>query len=305
MIIKARTESVELKILRQLHLRTILLEKEKLHYLNLEKGYSGELAFDDMVDKLSNNWLILNDLLLEINNTMFQLDKVIITPEKTFLYEVKNFEGDYYIEKDNWYSLSKSEINSPILQLQRSQTSLRRLLKQIGYDTSIEAYLIFINPEFHLFNAPLDQPIIYPTQLNRYLNLLNAKKYHIKDRHIKMAEKLLSLHVLDNPYNRLPIYQYENLEKGTLCSSCGSHNTQITERFYIVCKKCGKKERMEGALIRSIEDFILLFPNEKLTTKKLLDWCQINNSKKMVRRILLKNFENVGWGKSSFFVKKL
>ncbi|QOY37528.1 nuclease-related domain-containing protein [Anaerobacillus isosaccharinicus] len=100
MIIKARTESLELKLLRHLHLRTNLLEKEKLHYLNLEKGYAGELAFDDMVDGISNNWLILNDLLLEINNTMFQLDKLIITPEKIYLYEVKNFEGDYYIEKD-------------------------------------------------------------------------------------------------------------------------------------------------------------------------------------------------------------
>lgn len=304
MIIKARTESVELKILRQLHLRTNQLEKEKLQYLNLEKGYSGELAFDDAFDKLNSNWLILNDLLLEINNTMFQLDKVVITPEKIYIYEVKNFEGDYYIEKDNWYCLSKTEINNPVLQLQRSQSSLRRLLKQVGYDTSIDAYLIFINSEFHLFNAPLHLPIIYPTQLNRYLKQLNAKKNYIKDRQVKMAEKLLSLHLMDNPYNRLPLYQYENLNKGILCGSCGSFSTQISKRLFIICNKCGKKERLESAILRCLEEFRLLFPNEKLTTKKLLDWCKIISSEKQVRRVLVENFEHVGWGKSSYFVKK-
>lgn len=80
---------------------------------------------------------------------------MVITPEKTYIYEVKNFEGDYCIERDNWYCLSKTEINNPLLQLQRSQTSFRRLLKQIGYDSTIEAYVIFINSEFHLFNPPL------------------------------------------------------------------------------------------------------------------------------------------------------
>lgn len=200
--------------------------------------------------------------------------------------------------------MSKSEINSPILQLQRSQSSLRRLLKQIGNETLIEAYLIFINPEFHLFNAPLNQPIIYPTQLKRFLNQLVAKRHHIKDRQIKTAEKLLSLHVFDNPYNRMPLYHYENLEKGILCGSCGCYNTQISERLFIVCNKCGKKERIESALLRCLEEFILLFPNEKLTTKKVLDWCKVINSEKQVRRVLVENFEHIGWGKSSHFVKK-
>jgi hypothetical protein len=303
MIIKVRTESDELKLYRQLYLRMNLLEKEKAYYLNLEKGYRGELAFDDMFDQLENDWLILNDLLLEINNSMFQLDKVVITPDITYLFEVKNFEGDYYIEENNWYCLSKTEVTNPLLQLQRSQSSLRRILKQIGYNTSIEAYLIFINPEFHLYNAPLNVSIIYPTQLNRFLNQLKIKRHHIKERHNKFAEKLLSIHVIDNPYSRLPVYHYENLKKGIICDSCRSYITETTERFYTVCHKCRKKERIEVAILRSIEEYRLLFPNEKLTTNKLFDWCKIINSRKLVRRVLLQNYEHVGWGKSSYFVK--
>ncbi|MFN7253226.1 MAG: nuclease-related domain-containing protein [Anaerobacillus sp.] len=301
---KNSTESDELKIYRQLYLRKILLEKEKAYFTNLEKGYLGELAFDGMFDQQESDWLILNDILLEINNSMFQLDKVVITPDITYLFEVKNYEGDYYIEENNWYSLAKTEIKNPILQLQRSQSSLRRLLKQIGYDFSVEAYLIFINPEFHLYNAPLSFPIIYPTQLNRFLNQLKAKKHYIKDKQNKFAEKLLSLHVIDNPYNRLPKYQYENLKKGIICNFCGSYITETTERFYFVCNKCRKKERIENALLRSIDEFRLLFPNEKLTTNKLYDWCKIISSKKMIRRVLLQNFEHVGWGKSSYYVKE-
>lgn len=110
---------------------------------------------------------------------------------------------------------------------------------------------------------------------------------------------LWTTHITDCLYN-----QYENLNKGILCGSCGSFNTLISKRLFIVCNKCGKKERLESALLLCLEEFRLLFPNEKLTTKKLLDWCKIISSDKQVRRVLVENFEHVGWGKSSYFVKK-
>ncbi|MGP4081325.1 hypothetical protein ACTWQL_15580 [Pseudalkalibacillus sp. R45] len=48
MLLKARTESYELLALRSLNTRMQLTEKEKIHYLNLEKGFEGEVHFDSL-----------------------------------------------------------------------------------------------------------------------------------------------------------------------------------------------------------------------------------------------------------------
>ena len=111
MLCKARTESIELQILRSLNSRMDLSDKEKQHYFNLKKGYEGELMFDALTEKLQCDCLILNDLLLKLNQTIFQIDTIIIFPETIYLFEVKNFEGDFYYEGDRLYRKPKSEIS--------------------------------------------------------------------------------------------------------------------------------------------------------------------------------------------------
>ncbi|WP_422392315.1 nuclease-related domain-containing protein [Niallia oryzisoli] len=86
-----------------------------------------------------------------------------------YLFEVKNFAGDFYIEKDTWYSKSGNEIQNPFDQLKPCESLYRRLVHDLGLGStfSIEAYLIFIHPEFTLYQTPLHLPAIFPTQLNR------------------------------------------------------------------------------------------------------------------------------------------
>jgi hypothetical protein len=147
---KHRYESLELKIMRSLNVRMKLETKEENYYLNLEKGYEGEQKFDKWTENFSDNCLVLNDLLLEYNNTIFQIDSLIISSNTIYLFEVKNYEGDFFIEADRWYSLSKTEIKNPLHQLQRNESLFRRLLQDLGFNISIEPYPIFVNPEFQL-----------------------------------------------------------------------------------------------------------------------------------------------------------
>jgi len=71
MLYKSRTESQDLLILKSLNVRMNLPDKDKHHYLNLKKGYEGEVIFDSSVEKLECDCFILNDLLLKFNNTVF------------------------------------------------------------------------------------------------------------------------------------------------------------------------------------------------------------------------------------------
>jgi hypothetical protein len=60
MPLKSRMESDELKIWRFLNARMELTEKEKKYYLNKEKGFEGEVKFDLLTEKLSNERIIVN-----------------------------------------------------------------------------------------------------------------------------------------------------------------------------------------------------------------------------------------------------
>lgn len=303
MIIKPRIESLELKLMRSLHRRMDFSEKEKSHYINLEKGYKGELLFDSWLErKLFNERLILNDLLLESNNTVFQIDSLVITSETTFLFEVKNFEGDFHLEADRFYTHLKKEISNPLLQLERSESLLRRLFQEHGFNPAIKAYVVFVNPEFFLYRTPLNLPIIFPTQLNRFLSNMNTKSSFMKEGHSKLAEKLVAIQKDESPYKRLPRFSYEQLEKGVICKFCYSF---IFERngSKVICHKCGKTENMNEAILRTVEEYMLLFPNRRITSRDIYEWCKGIRSKSTFIRLLNGHYTPHGNGRASFYVK--
>lgn len=301
MFLKYRSEPLELRIMRYLNLRMQLTAKDLNRYYNLEKGYIGEQQFDVRLGDLRVDWLILNDLLLEINNTIFQIDSLLISEKSIYLIEIKNYEGDFYIENEIWYTLSKKEIKNPLDQLDKNESLLRQLLQELGVSASIESLLIFVNPEFHLYQASMNFPIIYPTQLNRFFKRLNEKTPFVEKGQSKFAEKLVSLHLKDNPYSRVPIYSYDQLKKGCFCCSCHSFDVEL-QGDKIVCKKCDCHEDVESAILRIVEEITILFKDQKITTNVVQEWCEVVVSKKTIRRVLMKNFTLIGNKRGSYFV---
>lgn len=301
MLLKDRSEPPELKALRYLNKRMELTSKEKFQLLNLEKGYDGEVKFDQLTESLNEERYIINDLLLEVNNSYFQIDKVIISQGIIHLLDIKNYEGDCYLESDKLYSVTnRREYKNPVNQLKRSESLFRQLLQNLKLNYLVEASIIFSNPEFTLYQAPMEQPIIFPTQVNRFLKELNNTPSKLDDTHKKIAQKLISLHQSNNPFTLLPKYHYDQLEKGIYCKSCNSFMTYINN-YDLVCNKCGTHERIELAILRSIEEFKLLFPERKLTTHNIYEWCKAGISKKTITRILKKNYTSVGKTRDTYY----
>ncbi|MGM0777687.1 MAG: nuclease-related domain-containing protein [Bacillota bacterium] len=265
-------------MLRILTSRLELPLKDKNQYLFLEKGYAGELHFDRELQNLHDDFIILNDLLLENSNTLFQIDTLLITGSTLFVFEVINYEGDYCIENERWYSLpSKTEIKNPLFQLQRCETLLRGLLKELGFHLPIKSHLIFINPGFQLYQAPLNISAVFPSQLKRFLKKLKNTPTAAKSRNSKLAEQLNSRCLKENPYMRIPEYNYA---------------------------ECGLKEKADTAILRCVNEFRVLFPDRKITTNTIVDWCGGVGSGKTVRRILVRNYEKKGRGKASYYQRR-
>jgi hypothetical protein len=206
---------------------------------------------------------------------------------------VKNYEGDYYYELDRIYKNNKSEITNPLIQLSRTESLLRQLLQNLGFKMPIDASVVFINPEFTLYQSPLNKPFIFPTQVNRYLKQLNKIPSKLNGKHKQLADKLISLTIKDSTFNQLPAFNYDQLRKGITCVVCHSFSNSVEGRKCI-CRECGHEEVTAEAVMRSVKEFKLLFPNLKITTNVIHEWCKVVHSKKRIKRILEKNYNIVG-----------
>lgn len=298
MIFRTRPENMELILLRCLKPRMTFSSSEVLNFSNIEKGYEGELKSDIWLRGLTDEWLILNGLLLEYNGSRFQIDTLIISYEKIYLFDVKTFEGDHSITDDKWFTPSGKPEKNPLHQLERYETLLQRLLLDLGYNIPIESYLIFIHPEFHLITTTIHPAIIYPAQLNRFLKKLNTKPVKLMKRHFQIAEQLNALHIEESPYKRLPTYTFEKSKKGITCPNCMTFFSDET----LICRKCGCMEGVDEAVLRIVKEFMMLFPDRKVTTNDIYQWCGGIKSKKAIRRVLSKNFKLFGHSTSAHYV---
>jgi hypothetical protein len=303
-VVKARCESEELLTFRSLNVRMCLSFGDAHYYSNLEKGYRGELEFDRMAEShLSDDWIAVNDLLLKYHNKIFQIDSLFVRHGLIFLNDVKNFDGDYIIKDRQWFTAFGNEIDDPLEQIDRCESRLRQLCHNLGFSFPIESRLVFVNPEFYLFQAPLNLPIIYPAHLNRYMNQLNEKTGKLTERDFKLTKKLASLHIRKSPFTNVPPYTYEQLKKGIACAS-GDGFMRVSNKEKLVCSKCGCVESVETAVLRNVAELKMLFPDLKITTNVIYDWCGGSIRKRRIMGILMVNFNYQGHGKSAHYIDK-
>lgn len=295
--------TTELEILHSLYQRMHLSTEDKRHYNNLYKGFKGEMAFYNLLkNKLTIDGIILFDLLLNSNNTEFQIDSLGFFQNKIYLFEVKNFKGDFYIKNDRWYTAnSHKEIRSPLPQLQRTEYLLRHLLHKKGYNLEIKPYIIFINNAFTLYQASLGLPIIFPTQLERFIAQLNSSYSKPSPKHPKLPEQMTSMHLSYSSHSRIPMYNDEQLKRGILCKVCRRFLLPLN-RAKLTCKNCNHDENVESAVIRSVYEYNLLFPDKRITTSSIHKWCNIIDSKKTIRRILSKNLIPFGKNNQTHYI---
>lgn len=80
------------------------------------------------------------------------------------------------------------------------------------------------------------------------------------------------MHNTTPPLTNIPEYKYSKLKKGIICG-----------------------------LLRSIEEFKLLFPEKTITTNGIFEWYGVIESKKTIRRVLKKNYKIMFHSTRSYF----
>ncbi|MCH6265301.1 nuclease-related domain-containing protein [Neobacillus citreus] len=299
---KSRRETEELLMLRALNPRINLSDKDGRKYYTLEKGYQGEVMFDAITQELKNNCIVLNGLLFKLKEKHFQIDTVIIFQKTIYLIDVKNFEGDYIYKSDpDRFCKNDTEIDDPILQLLKAESKLRQLLEEYRFNLPVESYVVHISPTFTLYNAPQNNHVILPTQINRFIRKLENIPSNLNGGHERLADLLISLDQGDYPNPPKPTYSYDGLKKGPYCSKCNSFSVSVGERK-MVCNTCGCEERMESVVLRCVWELVLLFPERRITVNLVYEWCGDRVSKKLIHRVLVENYKACGKKKYTYYV---
>lgn len=302
---KNRTESEELIKYRILNGRLDLPAKTRQDYQYLQKGYEGEDQFDKITTGagLNQKFYILNDLFLEHDKNKFQIDTTIITQTSIILCEIKNYDSNYYYKDKNFRYCSNSPNNSiknPLEQLNRSKILLGKLLQKNGFNLIVDGSVIFINTEFFLYYAPMDEPIVYRPQLNKFIQVLNEKPSNLNSSHLKLAEMLVSKHNSNTSYLEFPPYHFHSLRKGGKCKLCNSFSLVVNGRK-LVCTDCKQVERIEAAVVRGVDELRLLFPEMKITTAVVHEWCGLPITLTWVGKILKSHYKMVGYGQWTYY----
>ncbi|WP_018931111.1 nuclease-related domain-containing protein [Gracilibacillus lacisalsi] len=298
---KTRLKPRELVLFEYLKRRRSLSKEEIKKYRRLDRGYQGEVLFDQYLERLSSNFLLLKDLWLSHHNRAFQLDHILLFHNTLYMFEIKNYPGEFYFQNEQLYLNSGEEIDNPLIQLRRSKSLLRQLLQQLEWDIPVVAAVVFINPECSLFQTPRNSNIILPTQINRYLRQfenevpLNPMMHHVMNH-------LESIQLEHSPYEQLPTYHYNDLKKGIPCTSCDFFMT-IVEGKKCRCQNCGQSEFVQTAIISNVEEFMFLFPDERVTSEQIYDWCRLPISLERIRYHLKKHLKSKGIKKGTYYIQ--
>lgn len=269
----------------------------------LRKGFVGEVLFAGALGeglRSGSGCVVLYDLLLRANGSVFQLDCVVIREGEVLLLEVKNYEGDYVFRDERFYHVGSGQVvKNPLNQLERSEFLLGKVLGRLGFDCSIRARVVFVHPGFMLFQAPLGLPVIYPSQVGRFVRSLNGRGARVSGERWKLARRLFAHQIVEERLDRVPGYDFAGLRKGMCCLDCRGFLVMRGGSWdrVLVCEGCGCLEGRESAVLRSVVEFDLLFPDDAITTRVIWKWCGGVLSMRVVRKILDRFLYPVGGGR--------
>ncbi|MDX8045589.1 nuclease-related domain-containing protein [Gracilibacillus sp. S3-1-1] len=295
-----REKPYELQLYELLNKRKMLSNNESKKYRQLQTGYQGELLFDQYVQHIAGEYLSIKDLSLSFKQRYFQLDQLLIINNQIYLFEVKNYRGEFAYQKGKLYKDQATEIDDPLIQLRRSESLLRQLLAEWKMSFSIEAKVVFVHPECTLYLPSSHPNILLPTQIKSFFRSISPSS--ISDpAFYSLVIKLKENRLHQSPYQQLPSYHFDELKKGITCKKCGGI-TQTRHGRTFICNKCNNQELIIEAIVRNIQEFQLLFPDDKITSKRMTEWCGSDVTKRTIQYVLINHFVKKGSHKGTYYI---
>jgi hypothetical protein len=119
---------------------------------NTRKGWQGEVAMAAELSYLSDDYLLLNDVMLP--GARGNIDHILVGPSGVFVFETKNYAGKYVCYGDRWFfqgRRQKYDVKSISLQAKNNASIVSDVLHSSGFTVEVNPLLVFTHPSAQLW----------------------------------------------------------------------------------------------------------------------------------------------------------
>ncbi|WP_252501927.1 nuclease-related domain-containing protein [Sporosarcina sp. Marseille-Q4943] len=233
MLMKKRSEPLSLLGLQSLiarlpsnHKQYAIVEED----LRRKAGYGGELNFDKHINEFrpSYPFSIIHDLCLLYNGIYFQMDTVLIQPDKIIIFEIKNLGGKLTVKANPTQFIQELKgerkiIQSPITELERKTIFLDRWLRERGINIPIKGMIGLAYTNELLIEEETNTDILFTHEIPiRLYNMEITEEMLSRNKISNIARDLVEAH---QEYNPFPLTETLNIAKkditpGVICPEC-------------------------------------------------------------------------------------
>jgi hypothetical protein len=297
MIIRKREKPLVLQKYEILHQRLPANHpaRGKINYelKDATRGYEGEIIVDRHLNILANSYTLLKDVTLRASGQRFQMDNLILTPNRIYIIEVKNFSKAIHFDTDlnQFSSGAPNQItgyNHPITQVKAQQLKLKNWLFEHNQQIIPIHYFVAIAEPNTLINVTGDAEAISNTVLHGEQipwKIMEYEEQHNTNQpipHQKIGHSILNnIEEFDMDVLKKHEIRGEELLPGVRCVQCEQLMMKRVHQTW-VCSSCQNQDKTAG--LHSLYDYFLLV-KPWITNKELKQFLGIN-SRHTVKRIL-------------------
>lgn len=282
MIIKARKQGKEQMVLECLSGRMPLSVDLERQLRQMQTGFSGEVWLDRELAVLDQSVAQVSDFVLA-GNQVCQLDTVLVSADRIYVLDVKNWGGRYTVGKEGFEGIT----NDPLYQLRRASGLFNRMLVRERIGLPVESRLVFVNPQMTLYGLTAEMPIVLPQQIPDFLKEIEQTAGVLTEWEIRIAQRIAGCHSDENPYRLQVDYTWDEVGKGILCADCRQLMVERSHK-YLVCDRCGIVEGKGVAMLRTKTELDILFPGCVPEMDRLYRFCGGMVSKRGIFKALRK-----------------
>ena len=288
----------KLEMLREINNRNGLEQHKPYKDLlyRLEKGQQGEERLINYLKKFgSPQWTALRNIWFEYYGE-FECDLLLLTNTGPVAFEVKNYSGPLELQNNQCLQNGQPIGSNPFTQAQKVMLNL----KKICQTENVQGVLAFVGEHNHITTH---EPIagIEVRMQNQLRHYIRKLAYQDRKQSFDTASFLQTLDPFEigapTKEKDLPGEIKTLARRGIHCCRCNNFDLD-TNKNYIICP-CGMHEPREEAIVRTMCEYGLIYPDRELTTKALAEFVDGEVSESTVFRHLTKHFKRIGKHKNS------